>query len=132
MRLKQECTITQFSVNKTFNINITYFFRIFPKDLKQKRKKKLTCCCCCWFSIFSDSRFATSFTSSVNASPASFPISKAPVSPLRAPLSLPSASLNSVSPLSNCFQAIREVVRPSKRLEILCVPAKKKLTNLAI
>lgn len=39
MRLKQECTITQFSVNKTFNINITYFFRIFPKDLKQKRKK---------------------------------------------------------------------------------------------
>lgn len=45
--------------------------------------------------------------------------SSAPVSPLRAPLSLPSASLNSLKPLSNCFQAISEVVRPSRRLVIL-------------
>lgn len=47
--------------------------------------------------------------------------SNAPVSPLRAPLSLPSASLNSLKPLSNCFQAISEVVRPSRRLVILKV-----------
>lgn len=81
-------------------------------------------CTCCpvavdielWLSIFSDKRLATSFTSCAKLLPtASEPSSNAPVKRFSAPVSLPSTSLNSLSPFSNCFHAINDVVRDSKR-----------------
>lgn len=69
-----------------------------------------------WLSIFSDSRLATSFTSCAKLLlTTSEPNSNAPVKRFNAPVSLPSTSLNSLSPFSNCFQAINDVVSESKR-----------------
>lgn len=68
-------------------------------------------------SIFSDRIFATSLTSCAKLfADASVPDSRAPVKRFSAPVSLPSASLNSLIPLSNCFHAISEAVRLSQRL----------------
>lgn len=69
-----------------------------------------------WLSIFSDRRLATSFTSCAKLLlTTSEPNSNAPVNRFSAPVSLPSTSLNSLSPFSNCFHAIKDVVSESKR-----------------
>lgn len=82
------------------------------------------CVTCCpvadvielWLSIFSDRRLATSFTSCAKLLlTTSEPNSNAPVKRFNAPVSLPSTSLNSLSPFSNCFHAINDVVSESKR-----------------
>lgn len=101
------------------------FAKIIPLTLTNKMNQKndknnnsLTC----WIllSLRSDNRLATSLTSCAKlCSLSSLHISRAPVSPLSVPLSFPNASLNSVMPLSNCFHAIRDVVRLSNRVDIL-------------
>lgn len=90
------------------------------KNCRKVEKKRLTCCTT-WLFIFSDKRFATSLTSCARfGTTTPLPLnSNAPLSPLRAPLSLPNASLNSSNPLSNCFHAISDAVRLSKRASTL-------------
>lgn len=104
----------------------------FPETAIEKEQWRYFTCCVAvvaiefWLSIFSDRRFATSFTSDAKLLLiTSLPISNAPVKRFNAPVSLPSTSLNSLSPFSNCFHAINDVVSDSKRFFTLKIENRK-------